>query len=272
MGHSVFPLKADLGNANFLMQEVLEIEPHAVVHLAAISFVGHPDKTSFYAVNVIGTMNLLEALIQLPRKPTCVLLASSANVYGNCEMSPILETQAPAPMNHYAMSKLAMELMSRAYRDQLPLVITRPFNYTGVGQALNFVIPKLIDHFARCASVVELGNLNVEREFNDIRTICRDYLALLEWSQPGQTYNICSGMPYTLQHVIEMLTRISGHEIEVVTNPAFVRSNEVLRLCGSPAKLEALFMQHGVLRDNLRLQDTLLHMLRIAQARLAQNR
>ena len=271
-GHTVLPLKADLADNGALQREVLEMVPDAVVHLAAISFVGHPDNAAFYAVNVIGTMNLLAALAQLPRIPSRVLLASSANVYGNCEAPPIAEIQAPAPVSHYAMSKLAMEHMSRTYADQLPLVITRPFNYTGLGQAVNFVIPKLVDHFARRASSIALGNLHVEREFNDVRTVCKDYLALLQYSEPGQTYNICSGRPYALQQVIETLTRISGHLIEVVVDPAFVRSNEVHRLCGSPVKLEELFKQHGALRDDQRLEDTLRQMLAIEHQRLAQNR
>ena len=270
-GHTIFPLKADLGDVVALDREVLEIAPEAVVHLAAISFVGHPDSTAFYAVNVIGTMNLLAALIKLPQTPHRVLLASSANVYGNCEQSPIGETQAPAPVNHYAVSKLAMEHMSQIYGDRLPLVITRPFNYTGPGQAENFVIPKLLHHFVRRASAIELGNLHVEREFNDIRTVCVDYLTLLNCAQPSQTYNICTGQPHTLQNVIEMLTRMTGHQIGVVVNPAFVRSNEVRRLCGSPVKLEQLFRQHGVVRDNRSLEETLREMLTNAHEHPAQN-
>ena len=261
MGHTVLPLKADLGDTDALRQEVLETAPQAVVHLAAISFVGHPDNTSFYAVNVIGTMNLLAALTQLPRTPGCVLLASSANVYGNCEMSPITETQAPAPMNHYAMSKLAMEHMSRTYADRLPLNITRPFNYTGPGQAANFVISKLVGHFARRAQTVALGNLHVEREFNDVQMVCSAYLHLLDCGVPGETYNICSGRPYTLQHVIDVMTRISGHPIDVVVNPAFVRANEVHRLCGNPGKLRMLLEQQGKVLDDHPLEATLRRML-----------
>jgi GDP-6-deoxy-D-talose 4-dehydrogenase len=268
-GHVVFPLKADLTDKGAVHREVREMAPDSVVHLAAISFVGHPDSVAFYAVNVIGTMNLLSALAQLPRIPSRVLLASSANVYGNCEASPIAEFQAAAPVSHYAMSKLAMEHMSRAYADRLPLVITRPFNYTGAGQAINFVIPKLVDHFTRRAPTIELGNLQVEREFNDVRTVCKDYLALLLHSESGQTYNICSGRPYALQDVIDTLTRVSGHQIDVVVNPTFVRANEVRRLCGSPVKLDELFKQHGISRDNLLLEDTLRHMLAIEGERLA---
>ena len=132
-----------------------------------------------------------------------------------------------------------MEHMARTYRDRLPIVISRPFNYTGVGQSANFLIPKLVSHFATRATSIELGNLHVEREFNDVRMVCAVYLALLVKGEPNEVYNVCSGQPYTLQHVIGLLSAITGHHMGVQVNPAFVRANEVHRLCGSPEKLEA---------------------------------
>ncbi|MEF3074298.1 GDP-mannose 4,6-dehydratase [Methylobacter sp. Wu1] len=236
-GHEVITLQADLKDREAVRQQVIEAAPEAVVHLAAISFVGHADASAFYNVNVIGTLNLLEALAALAQPPRSVLIASSANVYGNCERSPITEEQAPAPVNHYAMSKLAMEYMARTYLDRLPLFFARPFNYTGPLQAKSFVIPKLVAHFAQKAEAVELGNLDVEREFNDVRFVCEAYLRLLQKATPGEVYNICSGKPVTLKSVIELLGQITGHQLQVNVNPAFVRSNEIHRLCGSPAKL-----------------------------------
>lgn len=263
-GHEVEPLRANLTDREALQQQVLGSEPDAVIHLAAISFVGHADENAFYAVNVIGTTNLLAALTQLPRPPRRVLLASSANIYGNSKHSPIAETQEPAPISHYAASKLAMEHMSRAYGDRLPIVITRPFNYTGPGQDVNFVIPKLVDHFARQAPTIALGNIEVEREFNDVQMVCDAYLQLLQYGEPGQTYNVCSGQPYTLRYVIDTLTRIAEHSVKVEVNPAFVRANEVHRLCGSPAKLQSLLATHGATLENPSLEDTLRRMLAAA--------
>jgi nucleoside-diphosphate-sugar epimerase len=238
-GHQVVALQADLTDKAAVAAEVLQAAPDALVHLAAISFVGHADDTAFYGVNVVGTMNLLAGLAALPVKPSKVLLASSANIYGNCDASPITEEQPAAPVNHYAMSKLAMEQMAWTYLDRLPIVITRPFNYTGPGQAPQFLIPKLVSHFARRALAIELGNLHVEREFNDVRMVCDAYLALLAHGLPGEVYNVCSGQPYTLQHVLGLLSEITGQTMDVQVNPAFVRANEVHRLCGSPDKLWA---------------------------------
>lgn len=239
-GHDVIALQSNLMDKSALDQEVQLAAPDAVVHLGAISFVGHADVKAFYEVNVIGTLNLLQAVSSLQKVPDSVLLASSANVYGNSLVSPISEDQPPAPVNHYATSKLAMEHMARTYADRLPLFFTRPFNYTGPGQAESFIIPKLVAHFARRAPVVELGNINVEREFNDVRFVCQIYLQLLGKLSGGDVVNVCSGKPVTLKSAIDILGNITGHQIEVRVNPAFVRTNEIHRLCGDPAKLETV--------------------------------
>jgi nucleoside-diphosphate-sugar epimerase len=132
-----------------------------------------------------------------------------------------------------------MEHMALTYVNRLPIVITRPFNYTGPGQAGQFLIPKLVNHFAHRVESIELGNLHVEREFNDVRMVCDAYLRLLEHGTPGQSYNVCTGITYTLQQVIDQLVQITGHHLSVQVNPAFVRANEVYRLSGSPIKLQA---------------------------------
>ena len=260
-GHEVFEFNADLTNPAAVQKQVNEAAPDVVVHLAAISFVGHDKASAFYDVNVIGTLNLLDALLKLPKLPTRVLLASSANVYGNCELSPISEKQIPAPLNHYAMSKLAMEHLAMTYADRLPLFFVRPFNYTGPGQVESFVIPKIVSHFKQRASMVELGNLTVEREYNDVRMVTDAYLKLLDKATVGQTYNICSGKTYTLHQIIDTLTGLTEHQISVVVNPAFVRANELHRLCGDGSKLNQTI---GV-QNSIALKDTLRWMLESAE-------
>lgn len=256
-GHAVHALTADLTDKAAVTREVAELKPSAVIHLAGISFVAHADDTAFYRVNVIGTQNLLTALAGLIERPRSVILAGSAYVYGNCDISPIVESEPVAPGNHYALSKLAMEYIAKTFLDRLPIVITRPFNYTGPGQAAEFLIPKLVRHFAQRASVIELGNLDVEREFNDVRVVCEAYLALLEKGQPGETYNVCSGQPHTLRDVIGLLQSITGHTLSIEVNPAFVRSGEVRSLYGCPQKLRRCV---GPLPD-FSLADTLRWML-----------
>lgn len=238
-GYEVFPLLCNLVDAEAVAKEVSAIGPSHVCHLAAVSAVTHADEAAFYQVNLFGTLNLIKALQQLPVAPQKILLASSANVYGNIKASAsISECLCPKPVNHYAMSKLAMEHMALTYINQLPIVITRPFNYTGVGHDNRFVVPKIVEHFAKGATKIELGNLDVEREYNDVRMVNDAYLKLLSMGKSGEIYNVCSGRTFSLRVVVSMLENIVGRPMALTVNPAFVRPNEVYRLAGDGTKLE----------------------------------
>lgn len=228
---------ADLCDRGAVQKVVAEVRPDVVVHLAAISFVAHGDAEAIYRTNVVGTRNLLQALAELDAPPRAVLLASSANVYGNAPVDPILESTPPGPANDYAVSKLAMEYMARLWMERLPIVLVRPFNYTGLGQAPHFLLPKIVDHFRRGAEEIELGNLDVARDFSDVRTVAAAYRRLIERAPAGETFNVCSGKAVSLEEVLALMADIAGYRIRVRVNPAFVRENEVKRLRGSNAKL-----------------------------------
>ncbi|CAN5642294.1 GDP-mannose 4,6-dehydratase [soil metagenome] len=230
----------NLNDRKGLADVVARVQPDVVAHLAAISFVAHGDADEIYRTNVAGTRNLLEALAGAPRKPGSVLLASSANIYGNALVDPITEDTPASPANDYAVSKLAMEYMARLWAGQLPITIVRPFNYTGVGQSPNFLIPKIVDHFRSGAAGIELGNIEVARDFSDVRTVAAIYARLLELAPAGQVFNVCSGRAITLQQVLDMMQALTGRSMEVAINPAFVRANEVKTLRGSQDKLAAV--------------------------------
>lgn len=223
----------DLDDREGLTRIIRAEAPDRVFHLAALSFVGHPEPLDFYAVNVLGTQNLLEVCAALVTPPR-VLVASSANVYGANASGRISEQVAPAPVNHYAASKLAAEHMARTFAARLPLLLSRPFNYTGPGQAGQFLIPKMVDHFRRRAEVIELGNLDVRRDFSDVRDIAAACAGLLEdWpvdARSGDVVNLGRGEAIALTEVLAMLEEQSGHRMEVRVNPAFVRANEIPEL------------------------------------------
>lgn len=232
--------QVDLADGPGLRALLAELQPDVIVHLAAIAFVGHGAADAFYQVNLIGTRNLLEAIAACGKTPECVLIASSANVYGNVSEGMLDEHTPPAPANDYAVSKLAMEYMAKLLCDRLPIVITRPFNYTGVGQAENFLLPKIVSHFQRKAPAIELGNLDVWRDFSDVRAVVRAYRGLIEARAVGQTVNVSSGITHSLREVIAKCSAITGHTLDVQVNPAFVCANEVKTLCGDNARLRAL--------------------------------
>ena len=260
-GHRITALQSNITDAAALEAEVLTTDPDWVIHFAGISFVASKDDEAFYRVHALGSSNLLASLSKLRKKPVKVLLASSATVYGNSNVAHASEDQQPNPIDHYAMSKVAMEEMAKTFMDRLPIIIARPFNYTGPGQKGNFLIPKLIAHFTQKNASIELGNLNVEREFNDINMICEAYLNLLQYGTPAETYNVGSGNARSLKQVIETLIQMTGHAIEVKVNPDFVRANEVRRMCADPAKLNTLFQAHGIQLNVPPLEYTLQRML-----------
>jgi GDP-6-deoxy-D-talose 4-dehydrogenase len=237
--HEIIPLKAFLNDIDALNAEVATIKPDAVVHLAAISFVGHADNEAFYKVNVVGTDNLLKAIYAVNTN-TRVLIAGSANIYGNPNVSVITEESPPSPVNHYAASKLAMEFMVKTWFDKLPIVITRPFNYTGVGQHENFLIPKIVNHFKRSEKTIELGNLDVSRDFSDVRDVVKAYVKLIESPVKSEVVNICTGKAIALKEIMAEMSVIAGYKMEVQVNPAFVRANEIFSLCGDNQKLQRL--------------------------------
>lgn len=233
-------IQADLGDSPALRAALETARPDYIVHLAAITFVPHSDNAEIYRVNLFGTLNLLDAILAVGLQPRKVLIASSANVYGNPLVEIIDETVCPAPVNHYANSKLAMEHMVRTYEDRLPLIITRPFNYTGVGQAEHFLIPKIVAHYQARRPTIELGNLDVVRDFSAVAFVVNAYQRLLECSDSGVTVNICSGRGTALSEIIAAMNAIAGYVITVMVNPAFVRANEIHRLIGSNRKLFSL--------------------------------
>src|SRR5471032_2324835 len=230
----------DLNDRAGLAAVVAQVRPDVVAHLAAIAFVGHGDVEQIYRVNVAGTRNLLEALAAAEHQPSAVLLASSANIYGNTDLGVIGEDVPAAPANDYAVSKLAMEYMARLWQDKLLLIVVRPFNYTGVGQHENFLLPKIVSHFRRGDKDIELGNLHVLRDFSDVRMVAVSYRRLLAAAPAGQTFNICSGHAYSLGEALDMMSDIAGYRINVHVNPAFVRANEVVRLVGDNRRLAAV--------------------------------
>ncbi|QRR06563.1 NAD-dependent epimerase/dehydratase family protein [Burkholderia sp. MS455] len=230
-------LPVDLLDADAMRAAAADARPDAVVHLAARAHVAQDEPSQTYAVNIVGTRNLLAALAGLDRRPSAVLLASSANIYGNSTAGVLDETVAPAPANDYAVSKLAMEYAAKLWADRLPIVIARPFNYTGVGQGEAYLLPKLAAHYARNEPRISLGNLDVSRDFSDVRDVTAAYLKLLEAAPAGETFNVCSERAYSLKEVLAMLSRIAGYVIDVTVDPRFVRHNEVKSLSGSRDKL-----------------------------------
>ena len=255
-------LACEITDAAALREAVARVAPDYVVHLAAISFVPFADADAMVAINVHGTRNLLEACVAPGVAPRKLVLVSSANVYGNAPLSPITEDAPLAPANEYAHSKCEVERLAAAWQARLPILIARPFNYTGVGQDEKFIVPKLVAAFRHREPEIALGRTDVVRDFSDVRWVAEAYARLLASDLRSEVFNLCSGIGTSVDMILAMLARLSGHAPRITVNEEFMRANEIERLVGSPARLRAALGPF----PSIPLEDTLAWMYHSAPA------
>lgn len=239
----------DLTDAKAVRAVVAEAKPEAIVHLAAVSSVAQSmrDSAGTLRVNVLGTLNLLEALRDAAFRGPMVF-ASSGEVYGHVpdDALPIAETRLAAPRSPYAVSKVAAEALCYQWSvtDRMHIAIARPFNHIGAGQSADFAIAAFAAQVASIRrgerpAVIEVGDLDVTRDFTDVRDVVRAYFALLEHGAPGECYNVCSGRERSLRELLQRLMALAGIEAEVRRDPARMRPVEQRRAAGNPAKIRS---------------------------------
>lgn len=231
----------DINDSKSLNNLVNRLKPNYVIHLSAMTHVQIGEPKDIYETNIIGTYNLLNALYKFSPDVNSILLISSANIYGNNDSVKISEDAKPSPQNVYASSKFMMEIMVKNWLKLLPINIVRPFNYTGVGQSENFVIPKIINHFKRRDKEIYLGNIDISRDFSDVRDITNIYSEILLSNIQNETLNICSGKLYSLRDVINFCKKYTSHNISVFQDDKLIRRNEIKELGGSNHKIKSLF-------------------------------
>ncbi len=229
----------ELRDPEALRALVRTARPDACVHLAAVSYVpdGDRDPAELLAVNVAGTLNLLEALRrEAPRAR--LLLISTAQVYGSAPSpgspNPPLDESAPTcPLTLYAISKVACEQAALAYGacHTLDVMIARPANHTGPGQSSRFVAPAFARQIVEVAAgrlpKVRVGNLDAVRDFTDVRDVVRAYRLLLERGTAGLAYNISADTPVRIGDLLERLLALAAVEAPVEPDPALVRPADV---------------------------------------------
>jgi nucleoside-diphosphate-sugar epimerase len=242
-GYTVTALEGDLQDKASVAEQVAQCQPTHVIHLAGITTAVHPNVPEIYAVNTLGTANLLAALAAGPKLPRRVISASSATVYAPPSGdAPITEDHPRRPAHHYGASKLAVEEIARLYANKLPIIVTRPFNYTGLGQTGDFVVRKMVRHFQEGAQEIRLGELQLERDFSDVDDVVEAYVRLTKVSTDYTVVNLCSGSAVHLADIVPMLVEITGQPMTVIRDERFVRGGEPRVIRGSTERLHGLIV------------------------------
>jgi GDP-4-dehydro-6-deoxy-D-mannose reductase len=217
----------------------------AVLHLAALAS-GQEARRSpaaAWTVNAVGTVRLLEALAVGSRARAVVV--STGEVYGDAGAQALTEGTIVRPASPYAASKAAAEIgaLEIGRRTGLPVVVARPFAHTGPGQAPIYVAPSFAARIRDAARTgrptISTGSLSPIRDFLDVRDVARAYVGLLESGQPGEAYNIASGVGVALSELLRLLAEAMEVDVVPETDPALLRTADIPCLIGDATKLRA---------------------------------
>jgi len=225
----------DIRDSKTVLRVVEQVQPDACIHLAGIAFVpvGWTNPQLMFSVNVLGTLNLLEAFRHAA--PTArVLVVSSAEVYGRVRGSaPFTEDIALAPTNPYGISKVAADLETLLYAERydMPLMTARPGNHIGPGQSVDFVASAFARQLAQMANssgnrIMRVGNLENERDFTDVRDVVRAYRLLLEHGKSGRAYNVAAGQEVKIQFLLDTLCEAAGFRPQIEVAPERYRPTD----------------------------------------------
>jgi GDP-4-dehydro-6-deoxy-D-mannose reductase len=236
--------EVDIRRSDAVSSAVREIGPIEIYHLAGVSAVdlawANPRLT--FEVNVVGTYNLLEAAMELVSPPR-ILNISTAQVYARSDGS-LTEESPVSPDNPYAASKAMAEMLGVSFRKAKAggIITARSFNHAGPGQLPTFVLSSIAKQFAemeiglRPAKLI-VGNIDVRRDFTDVRDVVRAYAALLDKGKTGQVYNVCSGIGARLSDIIKQFQAICKTDVTIEIDPARLREGEIPQVVGDSTKI-----------------------------------
>lgn len=243
-------IEGDLTDGTFANTLIQSVKPDIIFHLAALSVVHSSDKQalSVLTANTALQYNLLESVRQFAPRVRFIAICS-ANEYGLVEdyQKPISESTPLRPLNPYAVSKVAQEMLTLQYHLAygLDTVILRPFNHTGVGQTLDFVVPTLAKQFSSIAKghvppVIDVGNLDNVRDFTDVADMVEAYILAAEKGVPGEVYNLGSGVGVSVRDLITKFETIAGVKVEIKVRDSMLRSADVPILVCDATKFKTL--------------------------------
>ncbi len=238
----------DLRDEKIVTEVINDCKPDTIFHLAAQSSVkiSFENPTETFSVNLFGTLNLLESVSKLDYEVK-TLIVSSSEVYGQLkpEECPVDEDHPLRPINPYAVSKAAVDLLAQQYFKayKLPIYIVRAFSHSGPGQKTVGVLSDWAFQIAKielglAPPVLKVGNLKVKRDYTDVRDIVRGYMDVMEKGKPGKPYNICTGVGYELSELLEKYKNLAEKDIEIQEDQSRMRPVDIPILTGSNKRIK----------------------------------
>jgi GDP-4-dehydro-6-deoxy-D-mannose reductase len=226
-----------------------KIQPEQIYHLASFAFVGQSFDRAAELLNnnVVLQAHVLDAMLHHAPKAR-MLVVGSAEKYGLSEAGelPIKENHPFRPVNPYAVSKVAQDMLAYAYTvsHKLQIVRVRPFNHIGERQTSDFAVSE----FARQIVAIErgkqqslkVGNLEGSRDFTDVKDMMQAYMLLMEKGQSGEVYNVGSGVGILMSDVVKMLASFSTAKIEITSDDSRLRPLDIPEIIADPSKIHAL--------------------------------
>jgi GDP-4-dehydro-6-deoxy-D-mannose reductase len=245
--HRVELYPAELSRLPVVQYILDRARPNVIFHLAAIAVTGRSwrDPAATLQVNVSMQANILQALVNLKLNSRVIVVGSSEE-YGAALSNdrPITEETAFRPMNPYAVSKVAQDMLGLQYylSHGLDTVRVRPFNHIGPRQSLGFVVPDFCSQIARIETgdqqaVMQVGNLDAQRDFTDVRDVVRAYHLLALKGESGEVYNVGSGRAHAIQEILDYLIGQSRVPITVEPDPERMRPSDIPRVVCNYDKL-----------------------------------
>ncbi len=240
--------EGDLRDEVIIAKALNDFKPDILFHLAAQTSV----KLSFespletFSVNVIGTLILLETISKMDF-PLKTLVVTSSEIYGRLEASecPVTEDHPLRPINPYAVTKASVDLMAYQYFKAyaMPIYIARAFSHSGPGQKTVGVLSDWAFQAAKidlglAQEVIKVGNIDVQRDYTDVRDVSKAYLDIIEKGRPGEAYNVCSGKGYYLRDLLEKYKKFTDKEIKISVDQSRLRPVDIPILIGSNAKIK----------------------------------
>ncbi len=255
----------DMMDRTALENTLRDFQPDYIIHLASLSSVAESwKKPSLSFLNNLNIfLNVLESMSKIEKRCR-ILSVGSSEQYGVVASSdiPIRETTPLNPQSPYAVARVSQEMLSKLFVDNfgLNIVLTRSFNHVGPRQLSKFAIPSFIEQIVlqvqsnSSAITIATGNLDIIRDFLDVRDVAKAYVALLKKGKTGHIYNVCSGSGYKLSQIIDLISEIIGQPVQVTLNPDFVRPADNPVIIGDCTKLktDTGWMPSITLKDTLK--------------------